>query len=171
MTTKMGLLLFALSFFAVISAHAGEVPPPARVDNCIANGQFSTSRSEAIQKCADRTSMSPSDCEKQAQCFGPISFCMTGIHTGSSLESVIASCSRTKPAADCEKSLRCFSNVSSCEANGQVGTSAEEALDYCVFRTKMSRLQCQENLHCQEEKYPMPPRPQAPPKKSEKSIR
>jgi|GEM_PF-3545810 len=142
------LIFFSISSFGV-----------SRVENCIANGQFSTNKESAIQKCADHTTLSQKDCATKVKCFGPISFCMTGTTTGNSLESVIAECSRTKAATDCENSLKCFSNVSSCVANGQVGTTAEEALSYCIFRTKMSRSQCQQNLSCQEEQFPMPSRP------------
>lgn len=131
----------------------------SRVENCIANGQFSSNRADAVKKCVEHTTLPLKDCEAKVQCFGPISFCMTGTTTGDSLESVIAECSRAKSAADCEATLKCFSNVSSCEANGQTGTTAEEALNNCSFKTKMNRAQCQQSLDCQEAKYPMPARP------------
>jgi hypothetical protein len=135
----------------------------ATVENCIANGQFANDRDSAARLCASQTALSQKDCVAKVKCFAPISYCVTGATSGESLESVVSQCARTKSATDCEASLKCFSNVSSCTANGQSGTSASEAVDYCVFRTKMNRAQCLQSLQCEEEKYPMPPRPTLPP--------
>jgi hypothetical protein len=148
----------SLLFLALLSAPAG-----ATVQNCTANGQFANGKQEAIELCSSQTSMSPQKCAAQVKCFGPVSYCVAGATAGESLESVIAQCSRTQAAADCESQLKCFSNVSSCTANGEKGSSAAEAVDYCALRTKMNRSQCLQSLHCEEEKYPMPPRPTVTP--------
>lgn len=155
----LSLFKIFLTGFAIFFSGSAK----AVVENCIANGQFATDQQSAIRLCASQTSLSQKDCTARVKCFGPISYCVTGSTAGEDLASVVGQCARTKSATDCESNLKCFSNVSGCSANGQSGTSASEAVDYCVFRTKMNRSQCLQSLQCDEEKYPMPPRPTLPP--------